>query len=114
MSNSPAIVSPMAWLRASSQKGMTQPPWVNPFLGSSSGPPGDCMTPSSVTWVIAMSLLIVLLSTFLCFVPQGRTILRSEPSLAVLLGKQNGRHRSVGLSDGPDASAYAADALFPS
>src|SRR6059058_5129723 len=112
MQNSPAIVSPMAWLRASSQKGMTQPPWVNPFLGSSSGPPGDCMTPSSVTWVIAMSLLIVLLSTFLCFVPHW--ILRSELSLAVLLGKQNGRHRSVGLSDDPDASAYAADALFPS
>jgi hypothetical protein len=22
---------------------------VNPFLGSSSGPPGDCMTPSRVT-----------------------------------------------------------------
>jgi hypothetical protein len=36
---------------------MTQPPWVNPFLGSSSGPPGDCMTPSSVTWVIAIVFL---------------------------------------------------------
>src|SRR5687768_15907760 len=36
-----------------------QPPWVNPFLGSSSGPPGPCMTPSSVTWVIAMIFLII-------------------------------------------------------
>src|SRR5262245_25239885 len=63
MSNSPAIVSPMTSLRASSQKGMTQPPWVKPFLGSSLGPPGDCMTPSTVTWVRAMSLLIVFSTT---------------------------------------------------
>src|SRR4029434_1564025 len=28
------------------------------------GPPGDCMTPSSVTWAMAMSLLIVFRSTF--------------------------------------------------
>jgi hypothetical protein len=48
----------MAWLRASSKKGMAQPPWVNPFLGSSSGPPGACMTPSSATWVMAMIFLI--------------------------------------------------------
>src|SRR5262249_4403046 len=72
MSNSPAIVSPTAWFRPSSKKGMAQPPWVNPFLGSSSGPPGACMTPSRVTCVIAMILLMVSLQ-FLGFVPQGRT-----------------------------------------
>src|SRR5438477_6220754 len=72
MSNSPAIVSRTAWLRASSRKGMAQPPRVNPFLGSSSGPPGDCMTPSSVTWVIAMLFLIISLQ-FFAFRILGRT-----------------------------------------
>src|SRR5690348_14293450 len=72
MSNSPAIVSPTAWLRASSKKDMAQPPWVNPFLGSSSGPPGDCMMPSSVTWLIAMIFLIIFLQ-FLRFASLGRT-----------------------------------------
>src|SRR5437870_777035 len=72
MSNSPAIVSPMAWFRASSQNGMTQPPCVNPFRGSSSGPPGDCMTPSSVTWVIAMSFLIGSLHYFVSYRSDGR------------------------------------------
>jgi len=49
----------MGWHRASSKKGMAQPPWVNPFLGSSSGPAGDCMTPASVTWVMTMIFLLV-------------------------------------------------------
>src|SRR5215467_2886325 len=47
-------VSSITCIRASSPKGMAQPPWVNPFLGSSSGPPGPWMTPSTVTWVISM------------------------------------------------------------
>src|SRR5262245_5186063 len=59
MSNSPAIVSPTAWFTPSSTKGMAQPPWVNLLLGSSSGPPGACMTPSRVTCVIAMIFLMV-------------------------------------------------------
>src|SRR5579862_356065 len=59
MSKFPAMVSRMIPLRTSSPKCMAQPPSVNPFVGSSSGPPGACMTPSSVTWVIAMSFLIV-------------------------------------------------------
>src|SRR5205823_15002954 len=52
------MVSPMTCFAASSTNGMAQPPWVNPLLGSSSGPPGACMTPSSVTWVMAMIFLI--------------------------------------------------------
>src|ERR1043165_5288619 len=44
---------------------MAQPPWVNPLLGSSSGPPGACMTPSRVTCVIAMTFLIVCSPVFL-------------------------------------------------
>jgi len=43
----------------SSEWGMAQPPWVNPFRGPSSGPPGDWMTPSTVTWVMAMMFLMV-------------------------------------------------------
>src|SRR5215510_1462803 len=62
MSNSLAMVSPRAFITASSPKGMAQPPWVNRFLRSSSGPPGPCMTPSSVTWVIAMIFLMISLS----------------------------------------------------
>src|SRR4030095_4105307 len=61
MSNSPAIISPITLLAASSTKGMAQPPWVNPLLGSSPGPPGACMTPSRVTCVIAIIFLIGLL-----------------------------------------------------
>src|SRR5207244_7613764 len=34
-----------------------QPPWVTPPLRSSSGPPGACITPSSVTNVVTLSLL---------------------------------------------------------
>src|SRR5436190_12484447 len=30
--------------------GMTQPPNLKPFVGSSVGPPGACMTPSMETW----------------------------------------------------------------
>src|SRR5262245_53680259 len=59
MSNSPAMISPMTRFALSSTKGMAQPPWVNPFVGSSSGPPGPSMIPWTVTCVIAMILLMV-------------------------------------------------------
>src|SRR5687768_14684487 len=42
----------------SSQKGATQPPYRKPPVGSSSGPPGACMTPSSDTKAPAMILRI--------------------------------------------------------
>src|ERR1051325_4478826 len=53
------MVSPITCRAASSTNGIAQPPWVNPFLGSSSGPPGPCMTPSTVSWVIEMIFRIV-------------------------------------------------------
>src|SRR5215472_1158059 len=43
MSNLAAIVSSITCIRASSPKGMAQPPWVNPFLGSSAGPLHDAI-----------------------------------------------------------------------
>src|SRR3982750_1904908 len=42
----------------SSQKGWTQPPNLKPLDGSSSGPPGACMTPSSDTKTAPVSLRI--------------------------------------------------------
>jgi len=50
----PFIERPMA----SSQKLNVQPPKANPPVGSSSGAPGACMTPSSETKVDAMSFLM--------------------------------------------------------
>src|ERR1700744_6195959 len=52
------MISPMACRPTSLRKLTVQPPWANPLLGSSSGPPGACMTPSSETWVMAMIFLI--------------------------------------------------------
>src|SRR5215211_3438377 len=40
---------------SSSQYPNDQPPWSKPPLGSSSGPPGACMTPSRVANVFTMS-----------------------------------------------------------
>src|SRR3954447_11053855 len=47
---------------SSSQNGWTQPPKRKPSRGSSSGPPGACMTPSSETKTEPVSLRIDLLS----------------------------------------------------
>src|SRR3954462_6814977 len=39
---------------------MVQPPWVKPPDGSSSGPPGACITPSRLTKVPAINFLMEL------------------------------------------------------
>src|SRR5215211_1284616 len=43
---------------ASSPRGNAQPPCANPSRVSSSGWPGPCITPSSVTWLITTTLPI--------------------------------------------------------
>src|SRR6185369_3300734 len=43
---------------SASQNGCTQPPRRKPLVGSSSGPPGACMTPSSETKAAPVSLRI--------------------------------------------------------
>src|SRR4029078_1344625 len=40
------------------KKGWVQPPSVKPLVGSSSGPPGACITPSSETKTAPVSLRI--------------------------------------------------------
>src|ERR1044072_232296 len=52
------MVSPIHWPMASSQSPNDQPPCSNPPAVSSSGPPGACITPSSVTNVVTTSLRI--------------------------------------------------------
>src|SRR5205807_8952720 len=57
----------LAWLLSSvtnsptagSRKGACQPPWVKVSLGSSSGPPGACITPSRVRNVCTVSFMSV-------------------------------------------------------
>ena len=49
---------PSAVITTSSTFGDAQPPCVKPSRVSSSGRPGDCMTPSSVTWLITTTRLI--------------------------------------------------------
>src|ERR1700732_2675932 len=82
MSNSPDMISARASSMASSQKGMTQPPRVKSPLGSSSGPPGDCMIPSSATWVMAMIFLMGL-SPFGPVLLGVLDFLRSEQQLQI-------------------------------
>src|SRR5215813_9281771 len=48
----------MAEYIVSSQWFTAHPPCVNPPVGSSSGPPGACVTPSTVTNIGAMRLLM--------------------------------------------------------
>src|SRR6266550_5043159 len=50
----------MSWSNGpiSSQNGCTQPPKRKSLVGSSSGPPGACMTPSSETKTAPVSLRI--------------------------------------------------------
>jgi hypothetical protein len=48
-SNGLESVSPIPAYIASSQWFTARPPCANPPVGSSSGPPGACMTPSRVT-----------------------------------------------------------------
>src|SRR3989442_4757867 len=52
----------MAWRTASSKRGIDHPPYLNPPLESSSGPPGACITPSSVTNVRTISFLMLYVS----------------------------------------------------
>src|SRR3977135_1962479 len=52
------ICSPIALPPSSSKKGTVHPPNANPPCGSSSGPPGACMTPSSDTNVNTTIFLI--------------------------------------------------------
>src|SRR5690606_8715100 len=49
----PMIASPVSLLAY----GALQPPCLNPPLGSSSGPPGACITPSSETCALTISIL---------------------------------------------------------
>jgi long-chain acyl-CoA synthetase len=46
----PSTIAPISW----SAYGTSQPPWAKPLLGSSSAPPGACMTPSRVrkVWTV--------------------------------------------------------------
>src|SRR5579859_2127403 len=57
-SNGLLICSPITFPKNSSKYGAVQPPYVKPPLVSSSGPPGACMTPSSVIKVTTMILRI--------------------------------------------------------
>src|SRR5262245_57087973 len=59
-SNGLPMNSPMRCPICSSQYFTDHPPCVKPPVGSSSGPPGPCITPSSVRNVLTTSLLIVL------------------------------------------------------
>ena len=49
--NQLSTITPMS----ASENGTSHPPWPNPPLGSSSAPPGPCMTPSSVRNVCVTS-----------------------------------------------------------
>src|SRR5712671_5070706 len=49
------MAAPKSW----SPYGNDQPPWGKPPLGSSSGPPGACMTPSRVRKVCRVSRIVV-------------------------------------------------------
>src|SRR3954453_5170792 len=58
----------VAWLLSSttnsptagSANGACQPPWLKASLGSSSGPPGACITPSRVRNVCTVSFMVML------------------------------------------------------
>src|SRR5918996_5063400 len=50
--------SPMDWFIRPSQKFTDQPPCSKPPVGSSSGPPGACITPSRLTNVFTTSFLM--------------------------------------------------------
>src|SRR6267378_3772958 len=52
------ICSVMTFPRTSSKYPTDHPPYLKPPLGSSSGPPGACITPSSVMNDKTMSFLI--------------------------------------------------------
>src|SRR5207249_11888458 len=92
-SNSSAIVLSSSFFIASSTKGMPQPPSVNPFVGSSSGPPGPCMTPSTVSWVMAMIFLILCSPVLLVSYLDGR------PANGLELTGDGGKAAGVRCSD---------------
>src|SRR5439155_15822358 len=66
------ICSPIAWPTASSKRGIDHPPYLKPPLESSSGPPGACITPSSVTNVRTISFLMFYVSLLVRNVCQSR------------------------------------------
>src|SRR6266567_4795054 len=65
-SNGLLICSAIVLPRKSSKYGTVQPPYVKLPLVSSVGPPGPCMTPSSVMKDRTMSFLIVSIPPRLC------------------------------------------------
>src|SRR6516165_7247968 len=52
-----AMRCPRARAITSSVRPAAQPPWLKPPRVSSSGRPGDCITPSRVMWLITTSLI---------------------------------------------------------
>jgi hypothetical protein len=51
----------MIWPRKSSKYGTVHPPYLKPFVGSSSGPPGAYMSPSRVIRVRTLIFFMVFL-----------------------------------------------------
>src|SRR5438132_14343963 len=73
----------MAWPTASSKRGIDHPPYLKPPLESSSGPPGACLTPSSVTNVRTISFLMLYVSLLVRNLCQSRLRGRGNSSVRV-------------------------------
>src|SRR5438445_3935394 len=85
----------MAWPTASSKRGIDHPPYLKPPLESSSGPPGACITPSSVTNVRTISFLMFYVSLLVRNVCQSRLRGREK-----LIGR--GLFLGLGLASKPN------------
>src|SRR5438105_212662 len=79
------ICLPIAWPTASSKRGIDHPPYLKPTLESSSGPPGACITPSSVTNVRTINFLMLYLSLLVRNACQSRLRCRGK-----LIGSSGG------------------------
>src|SRR5438105_5852062 len=77
------ICLPIAWPTASSKRGIDHPPYLKPPLESSSGPPGACITPSSVTNVRTISFLMLYVSLLVRNLCQSRLRGRGNSSVRV-------------------------------
>src|SRR5689334_15785230 len=70
------------------KKGWVQPPSVKPLVGSSSGPPGACITPSSEMKTAPVSLRIDALALERCFDPGDVDLAHRHHCLERTLGSR--------------------------
>src|SRR5207245_6606452 len=68
----------MTFPRTSSKYGTDHPPYLKPPLSSSPGPPGACITPSSVMNDKTMSFLILPRTSFVSCSPDYGTVENSS------------------------------------